>query len=95
MIPFPFLLFEEQRQEPSFLSLSHTPLNCRSGKLAATFRSQPAEQPTSGSLVIQEVGVPDSANLDLLVEGLSSQEEHSQQGWWEVGSKLGAGKWSE
>lgn len=93
MIPFPFLLFEEHRQEPSFLSLNHTPY--RSGKLVVTFRSQPAEQPTSGSLVIQEVSVPDSANLDLLVEGLSSQEEHSQQGWWEVGSKLRAGKWSE
>ena len=65
------------------------------GKLVVTFRSQPAEQPTSGSLVIQGGEVPGSTNLDLLGEGLISQEQHSQQAVVGGGSKLRAGKREE
>lgn len=53
MMPFPFVLFEKAEVKARFLGFESYTLNQRSGKLVVTFMSQPAEKPTSGSLVIE------------------------------------------
>ena len=52
-IPFPSVLFEKAEVKARLLGFESHTLNHRSGKLVVTFVPQPAEQPTSGSLVIQ------------------------------------------
>ena len=73
---------------------SHT-LNCRSGKLVVTLRSQPAEQPTSGSLVIQGRKCA-SLHKPELAGGRSLQPRTAQParggGRWEASSGLASGE---
>lgn len=101
MIPFPFVLFEEQRWKPSFLSLNHNPwtvgqanwwspsgpnLQSNPPQEASSFREVRCQVPQTWTCGTK------STNLG---EGLISQEEHSQQAVVGGGSKLGAGKREE
>lgn len=95
MIPFPFVLFEKAEVKTQLLGFESYTSNHRSGKLVVTFMSQPAEQPTSGSLVIQR-GECARLHNPGLAGGRSLQPRTAQLARVVGGrKKFRVGKWTE